>query len=537
MANGTIHKLGTLYVNGTKEALPTKPWRTGSAPTGQSSAGNICDYGASSSKTVEIKDTDSDSAYQLQWVEVNDGEDQILICDRNILVNISRDRLNALGFCKAKGSGKTITIDGAEYELFMLTGGTTSSAETSNGANDEWNRYIANLGSFEGLPTPTSEDLDNSLATADYTSAHGGLWHWAGCYSWCRDFYDGTSSVVRGFSGARGWGWSYSYYDLDICGWRPALRVLNTAPSVSPKGKSFGVCTKAPAITLSITDTEGDSYNGVVKMDDVQKQTFSGTGTGNHVLQLSEWWPSLSFEEHTLSVTVTDSKGAATTEHYTFTKANAPSEPAEITNLQNGMRVEPEFYVEFYPGQDTEGDTQTMKVELADDDAFAVNKQEFSEMEKQENGDWVSASNVQAGDVGKKFRIKISGQTKGTKKYVRVTSNDAGSQSASISEEILVRIGTVLEIQTHPFVKEDRPEFVSVKLQAVIDEQAETEIFVCNNANDTVPTWEEYTKDSVHSFANQEKTADQWAVSVRVKVSAGAATEEISIAAIGMGVN
>ena len=55
MANGTIHKLGTLYVANAKKARPTKPWygTHGSA----SSTGNLLDYG-NGSNAIEIKDTD-----------------------------------------------------------------------------------------------------------------------------------------------------------------------------------------------------------------------------------------------------------------------------------------------------------------------------------------------------------------------------------------------------------------------------------------------------------------------------------------------
>lgn len=56
MANGTIHKLGTLYVANAKKARPTKPWygTNGSAP----STGDLLDYG-NGSNAIEIKDTDS----------------------------------------------------------------------------------------------------------------------------------------------------------------------------------------------------------------------------------------------------------------------------------------------------------------------------------------------------------------------------------------------------------------------------------------------------------------------------------------------
>ena len=146
MANGTIHKLGTLYVANAKKARPTKPWydTNGSAPD----TGDLLDY-RNGSDAIEIKDTDSNDAYKLQWVEVNDGSDKILICDRNLLCNITWDRLNALGFCGAKGSGKKITIDGQQYELFMLTGGKEKNVQSETTASNEWDKYIGNLGKSE----------------------------------------------------------------------------------------------------------------------------------------------------------------------------------------------------------------------------------------------------------------------------------------------------------------------------------------------------------------------------------------------------
>ena len=35
---------------------------------------------------------------------------------------------------------------------------------------------------------------------------------------------------------------------------------------------------------------------------------------------------------------------------------------------------------------------------------------------------------------------------------------------------------------------------------------------ICNNANDAAPAWEAATNETVHTFANATKTADQWAI-------------------------
>ena len=97
MANGDIHKLGTLYVNNTKRPFPTKPWRTDNAPTGVgTTVGNVLNYD-SVNGNIEISNTDSDDAYNLRWVEVNDGDKKLLISDRCLLTRVTWDELIAQG--------------------------------------------------------------------------------------------------------------------------------------------------------------------------------------------------------------------------------------------------------------------------------------------------------------------------------------------------------------------------------------------------------------------------------------------------------
>lgn len=534
MANGTIHKLGTLYVANAKKARPTKPWygTNGSA----ASTGNLLDYG-NGSNAIEIKDTDSNDAYKLQWVEINDGSDKILICDRNLLCNITWDRLNTLGFCKAKGSGKTITIDGQQYELFMLSGGTSSSAQSETTASNEWDKYIGNLGKYSGLPTPQSQDLQNSSSSSNFNTAHNKIWNWAGCYSWCQNTTTNGSSyrACRGCNGARSWGsYSSDYYYISI-GWRPALRVLNAAPQITPASKSYGDLNKPQSIDYTINDSDGDTFNIVVKIDGVQKESYQSQSSGSFSLVLSKYWSALSIGSHTVAITATDTKNAATTVTYTFTKKNGPAAAPTIISPANGERRDSDFYVEFNIGADSEGDTQTFKAQMSNDSDFS-SCQEFTSLEKYTGGQWVSVPYASNDDVADKFRIKVTGAS--GEVYLRVVSTDSGSLSDSISSSVHIRIGTVLEVQTHPQETADRIQKAVILLDFVADSKATKEIWVCNNANDAEPTWEVYTPDSAgnHEFKNTTKTADKWAVATKVKITANDSTEEIYLRAIGMGV-
>lgn len=535
MANGTIHKLGTLYVAGTKRVRPTKPWcdTNGSA----SSTGNLLNYGNSSSDAIEIKSTDSSDAYKLQWVEVNDGSDKLLICDRNLLCNITWDRLNDLGFCGAKGKGKTITIDGQQYELFMLTGGKNDNVQSETTASNEWDKYIGNLGKFSGLPTPQSQDLQNSSSSANFTTAHNKIWNWAGCYSLCQNVTDNSSlyRAFRGCDGARCWNASYSNYSLRSVGWRPALRVLNAAPKITPASKSYGELNKPINIDYAINDSDGDKFNISVKIDGTQKEFYQSQSSGSFSLVLSKYWSALSIGSHTVAITATDTKNAATTVTYTFAKKNGPATAPTIISPANGERRDSDFYVEFNIGADSEGDTQTFKVQMSGNSGFS-NSKEFTSLEKYVGGQWVSAASASNEDVGTKFRIKVtraSGEV-----YLRVVSTDSGSLSEARSSAAHIRIGTILDVQTHPQETTDRAQKMVVLLDLVSDDKVAKEIWVANNANDASPAWETYTPDSAgnHTFQNNTKTAEKWAVAARVKITANDSTGEIALRAIGMGV-
>ena len=42
---------------------------------------------------------------------------------------------------------------------------------------------------------------------------------------------------------------------------------------------------------------------------------------------------------------------------------------------------------------------------------------------------------------------------------------------------------------------------------------------ICNNANDAAPAWEAAINETVHTFANAAKTADQWAIGLNIDIT------------------
>lgn len=546
MANGDLVKLGTFYLNGTKQARPTYPWQNGSTPTGAPGAGNIPTY---SSGNIEIKDTDADDAYKIQWIEVNDttNNKKLLIADRNLLVSASWDTLNAQSLI----TGKTVTIDGQQYKLRVLTGGSNyrSGSDNYSGGtptDNEWDRIIANEAAFSGLPTPSTTDLDSTQNETDRLGTHNQKWNWYNCYSWSQETFSPNSSyrVLRGCCSARYFGNYGSNYDSYAVGWRPVLEVLNTAPLVSDSDKDLGSYAAALTKNYTVTDADGDTITVVEKLDGSVIRTLNNQASGTSLtVDLTTQWSSLSLASHTITIEVTDSKGlAGVTRTWTFTKTNSAPGAPSITSPVNLMRVPQNFDVEFTTSTDVEGDTQTLKLQIADDSEFTQNAQTITTGLKRYNStsqQWEDVSSVTNADSGKSFKLSATGITANTSKYIRIGSTDSGSNTTTWSSSIKVKIGNVLELATLPSEVDFMPLEINVIDKKTIDSKATIKVFACNNALDASPTWEEitsqYQNNQPYEFTN--KTADKWAVSIKYQITANDAVGEISIDAVGVGVS
>ncbi|MBD5640321.1 hypothetical protein HYI18_17310, partial [Clostridium botulinum] len=244
---GTI-KLGTFYHKGEALALPTRPWYSNKYPGSLSNRGNgdILTFSGAIKDWI-IGDTSSDDNKKLKWIKIKDGNKTLLICDRNILSNISWDTLNKAGYV----DGTKITIDGQEYLCRLLSGGNDyrSGMDGYLGGtptDNEWDRVICNEDGIKGLPIPTTSDLDKTLDYDDLDGKHNKLWNWWGSFSWCKEIYkENTSySVWRGYDSARYFTYTTSNYSTDDSGWRPVLEVLNSDNENSEGNGSKDTTTK-----------------------------------------------------------------------------------------------------------------------------------------------------------------------------------------------------------------------------------------------------------------------------------------------------
>lgn len=544
LANGDVIKLGTLYMGATKVTRPTVPWQTGSETYTGSGAGNIAAFVAGAN--LVIQNTSATDIDKMQWVEVNEGGKKYLVCDRVMLTSISWDDLNAQSLI----FGKNITIDGQLYKIRALTAGSNyrSGTDAYSGGTpttNEWDKWITNESALVGLPTPIASDLDSTRNATDKNGVHNQKWNWLGVYSWGQETYTGNSSnrALRGFNSARLWVSFTSSYRFSDIGWRPVLEVLNSAPVISGTDENLGSQPTPLQKTYSATDAEGDVFSLVEKIDGTTIRTVNpATGGANYIFDATDAWSSLTLGTHTATVTATDSQGASNTRTWTFSKTNqAPAAPLLDFPL-TGMRTSVNPLILFRAQNDAEGDTQTFKLQIADNAAFTTNLIEVTNgFEINRGSGWEPFTTLSNADVGLPCRVQVNGLVLYTSKYLRIGSVDSGSLATSYSDPQLFKVGNELEVLSEKFPLDFRPNKLNViDIKQISPSVEQFKVYVTNNANDVTPTWEDatesYLNGQAYPFTNYEKTASNWAVQVKYYVKAGLATSEISISSHGGGI-
>lgn len=372
MANGDLVKLGTLYLDGTKQARPTRPWRTDSKPPGAPGVGNIPHFSAG--KTIEIRNTDASDTYKIQWREVNKDGKKYLIADRNLLVSVSWDDLNAQNLI----FGKNVTIDGHQYKLRVLTGGTERrelGTDLKGGKlPNEWDEIIVNESNFPGLPKPSGNDFNHNLDAILYIGAHNEFWNWYRCYSLCQDVTtnDNGRNAFRGHTTVNTWGQNTLKLRHQGHGWRPVLEVLS--PMISGNDEDLGDKKTSFSVPYSVaipsrgTLTIREIVNGSV----VYNRTGEVNNTFNSSVSLDRIWSSLPTNRKIeIKIEVTDSNSNKSVRTYTFVKTNSeptavPVEPkGDLVNIAIADTINPVLVWRF---EDTDpGDAQSAYQVIVED--------------------------------------------------------------------------------------------------------------------------------------------------------------------------
>ena len=110
---------------------------------------------------------------------------------------------------------------------------------------------------------------------------------------------------------------------------------------------------------------------------------------------------------------------------------------------------------------------------------------------------------------------------------MKVTVTDSAGNSATRTTTF-TRSVSGIEFIVGPIETNARPQKVIVSLRYHAAEiRGTVTLFVCNNALDASPTWEMAKPGLRYTFTNKSKTAEKWAVGVKVKIEKTAGYDSI----------
>lgn len=297
----------------------------------------------------------------------------------------------------------------------------------------------------------------------------------------------------------------------------PILKLLNAAPTISGVDSNLGDKTQAFLIEYTVDDTDsGDTLTVTEKLNGttirtinsaVRNQKYSFSVTTSQFANLAL------YETSTIEIIVSDGNFSAT-RTYTFRKTNtAPvinytgSDNLGIINSKPTIR---------YTVTDAEGDEITITERL--------------------NGKVLQTYTVSSGTECTVNIPNISWLGCGnTSSAIEINARDSagGSSNKTIT---FTRAIDRIEVITNP-IKTDKA-VTKISLEVGWNtENASGQVFVCNNAYDASPTWENMTNsvgsNLVYNITNTTKTAAEWGVSVKVIVKKdGGSTGEVSLYSI-----
>lgn len=288
----------------------------------------------------------------------------------------------------------------------------------------------------------------------------------------------------------------------------------NSAPEISGKDEDLGG-KKAPfKINLSIADKDSDTVNVVAKLNGAIVKTINNIKLNtNYEIEIdAARFNALALNaRNEIEISATDSK-ATSYRRYTFARVNSAP---EIT-LEKAIFGEQDKPFSFkYKVTDAENDKCSVRilfgskvwdykkdVELGKEQTYTFSKLDFAK--------------IPAGEIS----IKIEA----------TDANDGTSSKLVTFNKTISGCGYIFKKDTAAKATQS---IISVSRK--IDEKSTFKAYVCNNANDAKPTWEEVTEmlEKIYTIKNVTKTAAKWAFGLKVEVVRGKDAGDSYLNAIG----
>lgn len=288
----------------------------------------------------------------------------------------------------------------------------------------------------------------------------------------------------------------------------------NSTPEISGKDEDLGG-KKAPfKINLSVADKDGDTVNVVAKLNGSILKTINNIKLdSNYEVEIDATrFNALALNaRNEIEISATDSK-ATSYRRYTFARINSAPEIV-IDKAIFGEQDKPFSFT--YKVTDAEGDKCDVRV-LFGSRVLDYKKGVALNTEQKYTFTKLDFAKIPAGEIS----IKIE-----------ATDANGGVSSKIVTfKKTINGCGYVFKKDT---AKNATQAIVSVSRK--IDEKSTFKVYVCNNANDTAPAWEEVTDmlEKIYTIKNTNKTASKWAFGLKVEVVRGKDAGDSYLNAIG----
>lgn len=288
----------------------------------------------------------------------------------------------------------------------------------------------------------------------------------------------------------------------------------NSAPEISGRDSDLGG-KKAPfKINLSISDRDGDTVNVVAKLNGSIVKTINNIKLNtNYEIEIdAARFNALALNaRNEIEISATDSK-ATSYRRYAFARVNSAP---EIT-LEKAIFGEQDKPFSFkYKVTDAENDKCSVRI-LYGTRVLEFKKDVALNTEQTYTFSKLDFAKIPAGEIS----IKIEA----------TDANDGVSSKIVTFNKTISGCGYVFKKDTAAKASQ-----AIVSVSRKIDEKSTFKAYVCNNANDTAPTWEEVTDmmEKIYTIKNTTKTASKWAFGLKVEIIRGKDAGDSYLNAIG----
>ena len=292
--------------------------------------------------------------------------------------------------------------------------------------------------------------------------------------------------------------------------------ITNISPTISDRDRDLGGKKSAFTIPISVDDPDStDTLTLTAKLNGAIIRTIDNAkrGTSYDIEITSDKLNQLTINaDNEVEISATDGK-ATTYRRFKFRRVNsAPKVNIEVSEL--GTKNAP-FEVS-YTVTDPERDNVDIKIMYG-------------------NKVLHLAKNV---EQGKKHTWRISkldfAQIPSGDQVLKVEATDAhGGREVKLVtfKKTIDGCGYILKRETKEMAKQ-----IIVSTNTEIADGSQLKIYVCNNALDNSPKWEEVEEKLIYTIKNTSKTASKWAVGVKVEIKRTTQTKGDSYL-YGIGVN